>query len=138
MKRIRNKVWLQKGAEGLWKRNTEKTILYVVRIFEGWTKLNQVNGFFFKIGWCKTGFGLFLVREQTFPGMLLLITDCVNFCAFKWSAFTFEIFFFHLSSRNNCFTVTYDSIWLGFLKTLWNLWQTFQMSILIKVLLTSS
>ena len=33
MKRIRNKVWLQKSAEGLWTRNTEKRILYVVMIF---------------------------------------------------------------------------------------------------------
>ena len=40
---------------------------------------------------------LSLKREQSFLGMLFLITDCMSFCAFKWSVFIFEIFFFHLS-----------------------------------------
>ena len=38
-----------------------------------------------------------LLREDTFSGMLLLITDCVSFCAFKWGIFTFENFFFTLA-----------------------------------------
>ena len=33
-----------------------------------------------------------LIREQIFPGILLLISDCVSFCAFKWSVFTFDFF----------------------------------------------
>ena len=34
-----------------------------------------------------------LIREQSFPGILLLISDCVSFSAFKRSVFTFDIFF---------------------------------------------
>ena len=45
--RIRDKVWLQ-IVVGLWKRNIEKRILYVVRIFKGWIKFNQVNGFYYE------------------------------------------------------------------------------------------
>ena len=34
MERIRDRIiWLQKVAEGLWERNIEKRILYMVRIF---------------------------------------------------------------------------------------------------------
>ena len=52
------------------------------------------------------------IREWNFPETLLLITDyeflrCWVICTYFW------IFF---SSRNNCFTATYDSLWLGILK----------------------
>ena len=52
---------------------------------------------FIKIGWFRTGFGLALKSNETFPGMLLLTTDCVSVCAFKSTVFTFEIFFFILA-----------------------------------------
>ena len=53
MKRIRNKVWLQKSAEGLWKRNTEKRILYVIRIFFFFFFLSlHCFFFFFTLQYC--------------------------------------------------------------------------------------
>ena len=52
MKRIRNKVWLQKSAEGLWKRNTEKRILYVVRIFFFFFFITSLLFFFFTLQYC--------------------------------------------------------------------------------------
>ena len=79
--RIRDKVWLQKVA-GLQKKNIEKRILYVVRIFKGWIKFNQVNGFYYEQADARLDL-VSLIREQHCPGMLLLITDCLSFCAFK-------------------------------------------------------
>ena len=81
---------------------------------------------------------LSLIREQSFPGMLLFITDLVSSCAFKWSVLTFEIFF-HLSSRHKyCFTATYDPTWQGVLKLAELFDRLPKYQILIKVLLTSS
>ena len=45
MERMRDKIWLQTVEKGLQKKNTEKRILCVVRIFQGWIKFNLVNGF---------------------------------------------------------------------------------------------
>ena len=44
--RISNKVCLKKVAESLWKGNTERRILYVVKVFYGWIKFNYRNGLY--------------------------------------------------------------------------------------------
>ena len=78
--RIRDKVWLQKVA-GLRKRSIEKTILYVVRVFKGWIKFNEENGFYYEQADARLDV-VSLLREQRCPGMLLLMTGCLSSYAF--------------------------------------------------------
>ena len=85
-----------------------------------WTELGK--WIFSRVGWCgPVGWlglvSLSLLREQCFPGILLLISDCVSSHTFKCLYLLWK-FIFHFSGRNNCFTGTYYSIRMGILKLL--------------------